>query len=209
MKSTIKEKRDESIRRILDAAMESFANLGFAGARIDDIAKKAGVNKAMIYYRIGDKKRLYQEVLHDIFGSAVDDIARLIDQGESTEENLRKYVRGILAIVKKHPLFPRFMMWEMASGTPHMSEIIVSDMARLIVILMNIFQKGIEEGKFIKINPFIFHMMTVGTVVFNKVSEPIRESYQPSDIDVNILSLSMAKITDAEIEDLILRAVMR
>ena len=64
MNNTLKEKRDESIRRILDAAMESFAKLGFAGARIDDIAKKAEVNKAMIYYRIGDKKRLYQEVLH-------------------------------------------------------------------------------------------------------------------------------------------------
>jgi TetR/AcrR family transcriptional regulator len=209
MKNTIKEKRDESIRRILDAAMESFANLGFAGARIDNIAKKAGVNKAMIYYRIGDKKRLYQEVLHDIFGNAVEDIAKLIDQEESPEKNLRIYVRGILSIIKEHPLLPRFMMWEMASGAPHMSEIIIGDLARLIVILVSIFQEGIEEGKFIKINPILFHMMIVGTVIFNKVSEPIRENYQSSDIHINRLSPDVVKIADAEIEDLILRAVMR
>ena len=209
MNNTLKEKRDESIRRILDAAMESFAKLGFAGARIDDIAKKAEVNKAMIYYRIGDKKRLYQEVLHYVFGNAVEHIARLIDQSESPEKNLRIYVKGILSIVKKHPLLPRFMMWEMASGAPNMSEIIMSDMARLIAILMNIFKKGVEEGKFIEINPFMLHMMTVGTVIFNKVSQPIRETYQSSDIDVNGLGNDIAKITDAEIEDLILRAVMK
>ncbi|MBW1769410.1 MAG: helix-turn-helix transcriptional regulator [Deltaproteobacteria bacterium] len=56
-KKTLQEKRDESIQRIMDAATEIFAESGFAGARVDEIAKRAGVNKAMIYYRIGDKKR--------------------------------------------------------------------------------------------------------------------------------------------------------
>jgi AcrR family transcriptional regulator len=60
----IREKRDESIRQILDAAMEVFAEAGYEGARVDEIARRAGINKAMVYYRIGDKKTLYQEVIH-------------------------------------------------------------------------------------------------------------------------------------------------
>ena len=63
-------KKKETIRRILDAAAQAFAAAGFEGARIDDIAHRAGVNKAMIYYHIGDKKALYTRVLHDVFGDA-------------------------------------------------------------------------------------------------------------------------------------------
>jgi AcrR family transcriptional regulator len=43
----MKEKRIETTRRILDSAAKVFAEVGFAGARIDEIAKRAGVNKAV------------------------------------------------------------------------------------------------------------------------------------------------------------------
>ena len=49
--------------RILAAAAEVFASVGFGGARIDDIAERAGINKAMLYYHVGDKERLYATVL--------------------------------------------------------------------------------------------------------------------------------------------------
>lgn len=48
---------DDTTRRIMDTAAEVFSEVGYAGARVDAIAKKANVNKAMIYYHIGDKKR--------------------------------------------------------------------------------------------------------------------------------------------------------
>jgi TetR/AcrR family transcriptional regulator len=57
----LKEKRDESVQRIMNAAIEVFSEMGYSGARIDEIARRARINKAMIYYRIGDKQRLYTE----------------------------------------------------------------------------------------------------------------------------------------------------
>ncbi|MCD6588326.1 MAG: helix-turn-helix transcriptional regulator, partial [Candidatus Fermentibacteraceae bacterium] len=49
-------------KSILDAAAEEFAEKGFSGARVDEIARRAGINKAMLYYRIGDKEELYRRV---------------------------------------------------------------------------------------------------------------------------------------------------
>ena len=69
---TLIKKKHETKRRILDAAATVFSNVGFAGARVDEIAKQARVNKATIYYHIGDKKALYREMLHDILGNAFD-----------------------------------------------------------------------------------------------------------------------------------------
>ncbi|MCA1790094.1 MAG: TetR/AcrR family transcriptional regulator, partial [Thioalkalivibrio sp.] len=51
------------MQRILDAATEVFANQGLAGARMDEIAARAGVSKALIYYHIPDKESLYASVM--------------------------------------------------------------------------------------------------------------------------------------------------
>ena len=50
-------------RTILDAAAKVFAEKGYDGARVDEIAAEAGMNKAMLYYRIGDKEELYRRVV--------------------------------------------------------------------------------------------------------------------------------------------------
>ncbi len=50
-------------RRILVAATKEFARYGFSGARIDRVAKGAGINKRMLYYHVGNKEALYLEVL--------------------------------------------------------------------------------------------------------------------------------------------------
>jgi TetR/AcrR family transcriptional regulator len=49
--------------RILKAAFKEFAGKGFAGARVDGIARRAGINKRMLYHYFGDKEALFREVL--------------------------------------------------------------------------------------------------------------------------------------------------
>jgi AcrR family transcriptional regulator len=50
-------------KRILEAATEEFTRFGLSGARIDRIAERAGANKRMLYYHVGNKEKLYLEVL--------------------------------------------------------------------------------------------------------------------------------------------------
>src|SRR5882672_2033057 len=50
---------DRSRRALLDAALEEFSLRGFAGARVADIARRAGVNKQLINYYFGSKEGLY------------------------------------------------------------------------------------------------------------------------------------------------------
>lgn len=57
-------------RRILAAAVAEFARAGFAGARVDGIARRAGVNKRMLYHYFGDKRALHRAVLDGRLGGA-------------------------------------------------------------------------------------------------------------------------------------------
>jgi AcrR family transcriptional regulator len=68
-KRILKWQRDpEGMRiRILDAAKQEFATHGLAGARVDRIAEKAGANKRMLYYHVGNKEDLYLEVLEGAY----------------------------------------------------------------------------------------------------------------------------------------------
>ena len=61
----VAERNPERTReRILSAALQEFAANGFAGARVDAIARRAAINKRMLYHYFGDKEHLFREVLH-------------------------------------------------------------------------------------------------------------------------------------------------
>jgi TetR/AcrR family transcriptional regulator len=88
-----RKKQEDTVRRILETAAEVFAEVGFAGARMDEIAERAGVNKATIYYHIGDKETLYIRVLHEHFASAGDRFDQVLQSAESPEEKLSSYIQ--------------------------------------------------------------------------------------------------------------------
>jgi AcrR family transcriptional regulator len=62
---------DRTRRRILDAALHEFSIHGFAGARVDVIARRAQINKRMLYHYFGDKENLFREMLRDKLASRV------------------------------------------------------------------------------------------------------------------------------------------
>ena len=204
----IRERRDESVRRILEAAMETFAEVGYEGARVDEIAKRAGVNKAMIYYRIGDKKTLYEEVLHDVFGNTIERISENIQDDLSPEEKFKIYIANLAKTMEQHPCFPRIMMREVASGWTHFSEAVVKDIAGILVIIRTIIDEGVKEGVFIDINPVIVHLMTIGTMLLFNLSVPVRKNfYHLLEGNINIPEDVSFEHIVPEIQRMMLRVV--
>src|SRR5437763_9825109 len=59
---------ERSRERILDAAVEEFAANGYAGARVEAIARRAGLNKQLISHHFGGKEGLYRAVMEERFG---------------------------------------------------------------------------------------------------------------------------------------------
>ena len=70
MKSDNSEERlSKTAEKILTVARAVFAEHGYNGAHMDEIARRANVNKATLYYQIGDKDTLYANVIHCVIGS--------------------------------------------------------------------------------------------------------------------------------------------
>jgi TetR/AcrR family transcriptional regulator len=207
-KRKLEEKRDETIRHILDAATEVFADAGFAGARMDEIAKRAGVNKAMIYYRIGDKKALYIKVLHEVFGTTAERIARHISEEHPPEEKLKSYIKNLADTIESHPSMPYIMMREMASKGHQLNEVIAGDLVSILAIIRNILDDGMRKGAFVRTDPLILHIMIIGVMILVKVSMPMREMFASLLTDnLHGIENRSFKNTVSELEKMVLRTV--
>ena len=206
---TLKDRRSQTIDRILQAATKEFSEAGFAGARVDEIANSAGVNKATIYYHIGDKQALYAQVVHHLFGNAVGQFNRNITAAQSAEDNLKAFIQTIAGMVDQHPELAAIMLREQASGGKHFPEIVAQDLAQILGILTKILDDGVRSDIFIKTVPFIVHMMIIGSIVLFKMTSPIRAKLAPLVATLDNMNTNVSGQVAAEIEMLILNAVKK
>jgi TetR/AcrR family transcriptional regulator len=91
--------------RILQVAMDEFSEHGSSGARVEKIAKAAGVNIRMIYYFFGSKKGLLDEVLRQIF---LERRAKAAVKHDTVEDLMLAYFDGYAA----DPDRVRLLQWE-------------------------------------------------------------------------------------------------
>lgn len=153
---------------ILDAAATVFAGHGFAGARVDAIAKAAGLNKAMLYYRVGDKARLYELVVMRQFSR----VAAAVEGGASApggpQDKLRRVLMGMAKLFAEDPRLPRIMAWELASGGTSLPDAVVSEWAR---ILGAVGPLAAHAG----LDPALAYLSIAGPMVLTCLTEPIRK----------------------------------
>lgn len=209
MKDTSESKKDQAIQGILDAALEVFAEVGFAGARVDEIARQAGVNKAMIYYRVGNKATLYSRVLHRAFSGIVERLSRNIDKTQSPEEMLRAYIRTFVKTFERHPHLPPIMMREMASGGHHMPEVVILELGRILSILMGILDEGVRQGVFIEAKPSTLHLMIISPMFMRKRMEMIASRRKEHAQLLRQFDRDQSVDMGREIERLVIKAVKR
>lgn len=203
----MKDQQGDTLRRILDAATEVFAEVGFAGARVDEIAKRAAVNKAALYYHIGGKEELYAEVLRDLLGNPAEQSIQEIKATASPEEKLKVYIRHIGRAVKHSPAIPPIMLREVASGGEHISEYVIQRLTGLVGTLAEILEEGRQQGFFIDAAPVAVHFMIVGAIMFLQAKLSLMNQNVTHANAIKAMDTLLPEDVAAEVEMLILRAV--
>lgn len=148
------------------AAATEFANKGFEGARVDEIAEVAGVNKATLYYHIGDKQKLYAAVLLDKIShlSAICSDAELAELASPGQ--LRFITTKVATHIINNPLFGAMLMREMATGGVNLPSEVLMVMAEIKKRFHETILAGVEEGLFRPCDPNLVHFLIVGGINF-------------------------------------------
>jgi AcrR family transcriptional regulator len=203
------EKPGKTVEKILTAARAVFAENGYSGTHMSEIALHARVNKATLYYQIGDKDTLYANVIHQVIGNIAQNIAQAVANANGPEEKIHVYINTIVEAVDKNPEIPSIMMREVASGGATMPRVVLEDIASILTIVAGVLEEGRKKRVFIETVPFLIHMMVMGTILFYKKALPIKEkqSWLPDTIKARnkILKGSLGK----EVAKLVLKAIKR
>lgn len=199
----------DTVERILDAATNIFSEVGFAGARVDEIARRAGVNKATLYYHIGDKRALYSEVIHRVIGTAAEMLLAGIKGSRKPEDKMRIYLKTLAKTFDNNPQMPRIMMRELASGGKNLPDVFFQDLFSIFRTLSGIIEEGKTTGAFIDTLPLMIHFMAIGATIIYKTMAPILLSVQQVPDELKGLDRDVTGMIAEEIEKLILRAIKK
>ena len=140
--------------KVLSAALDEFAEHGFAGARVDRIAERAGVNKAMIYYHFSSKEGLHSAVLEHLVSSMAEQLRKSADSADSLEDMLGRFADVHISIFHHTPQMRQIILRELADGNPQTLKKLSDTISKagLPQRIVEKFNKGRVSGEIREIN---------------------------------------------------------
>lgn len=99
--------------KIFEAAFRVFQLKGFKGARMQEIADEAGINKAMLHYCFKNKELLFEAVFMNAFGKLAPQINEIFKSQDSIFEKIKKFTDSYISFVMDYPFLPQFIIQEM------------------------------------------------------------------------------------------------
>jgi TetR/AcrR family transcriptional regulator len=171
---------------ILQAALEEFAHEGVTGARTDEIARSAGVNKALLYYYFKDKEGLYAAVLEQVLSGLFSRVEIVLDRQDlGCREKLLLYVQTHFDYISSSPVYPRLLQREfMRSGRNAgslVSRIVERHGRPVYTKMLKMIADGSKAGDFREIDPPQALTSILGVIIFYFISVPAQQIIAPGD----------------------------
>lgn len=108
-----KGKDENTEKKILEAAKNVFQSKGMDGARMQEIADKAGINKAMLHYYYRSKQLLFEAVFEDAFSMLAPQLNAILNDDSSIEDKIGNFTSNYISFIIKHPFLPNFVIQEL------------------------------------------------------------------------------------------------
>ncbi|MGY5850634.1 TetR/AcrR family transcriptional regulator [Salegentibacter sp. F14] len=106
-------KDEKTEDHILNAAERVFQRKGMDGARMQEIANEAGINKAMLHYYYRSKRFLFEVVFANAFSLIAPEINRIVNDDTELFQKIRNFTNSYIDFIQKHPYLPNFIIQEL------------------------------------------------------------------------------------------------
>jgi len=166
----VKEQNTEG--RIVDAAKKVFIAKGMDGARMQEIANEAGINKALLHYYFRTKNKLFEKVFSIVFGDVLHVIEQAVTNETDFNQFLENFIRQYIKLLKSKPFIPQFVIHELNRKPDR----IVAQIQNKNVIkeqLFTIIERAVERKEIRPAHPV--HLVTniLALCIFPFVAKPI------------------------------------
>lgn len=170
------ENKDNSTEKaILIAAREVFLERGFDGTRMQEIADKANINKALLHYYFRSKERLFMAIFVEAIGQLIPKITSATEQNRSFREILSIFISSYHQLMMENPFLPLFVVREIHRMPAVMAELMKSK-GFYPGLIKNIINKEVEAGNIRAIDPVQFFTSILGMTLFPFIGMPVLKS---------------------------------
>jgi AcrR family transcriptional regulator len=176
----LRKPRDANATReaLLRAATELFALKGYEGVRVDALARRAGVNKALINYYFGGKHNLYRAAIESSFRELVVLAEELRRPDEPPLELVRGFILGFAELAaRRRPYFPSLFLRETLS-TGAVAPEAVEHVGSILKAFRGVLRRGAAEGSFRRVQAAEMYLSLVGSLAFFFATGPARRKLE-------------------------------
>jgi AcrR family transcriptional regulator len=166
------EKNTEAL--IIEAAKKIFVQRGLAGARMQDIADEAGINKAMLHYYYRSKEKLFEIVFNEAFTKVLGRVGTALVAEMSVEDKIRAIIDNYISEVAEAPYLPIFVLNEISQQPEMMVKRLSSQ--PVFPNIMGFMKEVVEAGKkgIIKeVSPVQLFLNIISMCVFPFIARPL------------------------------------
>ena len=177
-----REKRDPEATRqaLLQAGAALFSERGFDGVSIEDLAGRAGVNKALISYHFRGKRRLYVAILESAFAAMADRLKEIEAAAPDAREGLRAFLAAFEQMTRERAGFPTLFLREVLSTG--IEPVLAPHLVEIVGVSRRLGERGAREGLFRRVDPVLLHFGLVGALVFFFATEPARRKAEAAGL---------------------------
>lgn len=184
---------EERPEQILNAALVVFGEHGLAGARLEDIAKHAGLSKGTIYLYFPNKEALFREMVrHTVVSQLEEGERRFGEMSGSATEALTDFMRRYWTFIRSAQFAPLFrLIHAEIHNFPDLARFYAEEVVmRGHRLIAGIITRGIETGEFRLVDPYVAARMLTAPFVMHGLWCTHRECFA-----------SVAKKTDEQVLD--------
>lgn len=161
-------------QRILAAAGEEFGTHGFAATTVDQIARRARVNKAMIYYHFPNKRALYTCIIRDVFAPITARVRAAMADESALDKKLDRLIDTIVRSIDESTHFLPIFLREIADGGAHLGPEELALLAGMFATVSGVIADGAKQHTFQPVHPALAHFTLIGPVVMFRATAPVR-----------------------------------
>lgn len=157
-------------QKILEAAEHVFLDEGYAGARMQHIADRAGINKAMLHYYFRSKDKLFALVFrHKIHQFLPQVTATMGDKTIPVMEKVNRFVDTYLSMFRKNQRLPMFILSTM-NRNPEFAELINVELGKSVIAML---ESEMDKGNIRRVDAHQFVLTLIGMCVFPFLARPV------------------------------------
>lgn len=159
--------------KIMEAAKKVFVEKGKAGARMQEIADEAKINKSLLHYYYRSKEKLFGAVFKFAFNKFAPKMVSVFDTDKDIFEVIEFFVSNYIDLIRKNPFIPMFVLNEINKKDTSFITNIIRNSAINVDKYIEFVNKHIEEGKIINIDPRQLIVNIISLCIFPIAGRPI------------------------------------